>query len=87
MVLLWKKTALVSAKNLNIGGDNSAISGVDMSFMKELERDIHAEARESTARQAFKAMTKTDRPDVAVAILLRVIDEWFEKGVTVGKRS
>lgn len=49
--------------------------------------EIHADAREATARQTFKAMTNTDRPDIAIAILLRAIDEWYEKGVTHGKRA
>lgn len=47
--------------------------------------EIHADAREASARQTFKAMTNTDRPDIAVAILLRAIDEWYEKGVAHGK--
>ena len=49
--------------------------------------EIHAAARETTARQTFKAMTKTDRPDIAIAILLRAIDDWYEKGLAHGKRA
>jgi hypothetical protein len=49
--------------------------------------EINADAREATARQTFKAMTNTDRPDIAIAILLRAIDEWYETGVDHGKRA
>jgi hypothetical protein len=28
-------------------------------------------------------MRNTNRPDVAIAILLRAIDEWFEKGIGI----
>lgn len=55
--------------------------------MTELEKEIHADAREATARQTFKSITKTDRPDIAIAIILLAIDEWFEKGMIIGKRS
>lgn len=55
--------------------------------MTEFEKEVHAEARDATARQTFKAMTRTERPDIAVAILLRALDEWFEKGLILGKRS
>lgn len=55
--------------------------------MTDLEKEIHAAGREATARETFKAITKTDRPDIAVAILLRAIDDWFQKGLDIGKRS
>lgn len=53
--------------------------------MTDAEKEIHTDAREATARQTFKVMTKTDRPDIAIAMLLRAIDEWFEKGMILGK--
>jgi hypothetical protein len=30
-------------------------------------------------------MAEADRPDVAIAILLRAIDDWYEKGLIHGK--
>lgn len=48
--------------------------------------EIHANAREATARQTFRAICAQDRPDIAVAILLRAIDEWYKKGLEHGKR-
>lgn len=50
------------------------------------DSEIHADAREATVRQTFKAMIKTDRSDIAIAILLRAIDEWYEKGLVQGKK-
>jgi hypothetical protein len=47
--------------------------------------DIHADAREATASHTFKAMTNACRPDIAKAILLRAIDDWYKKGVAHGK--
>lgn len=55
--------------------------------MQEFEKEAHAAAREATARRTFEAMAKTDRPDIAVAILLQALDEWYEKGVIHGKRA
>jgi hypothetical protein len=55
--------------------------------MRDLEREIHEEAREATARQVYKAAINQERPDIAVAIILRALDEWYEKGVTHGKRE
>lgn len=55
--------------------------------MHAFEKEIHADAREATARQTFKAILNQDRPDVAVALILRAIDEWYEKGLLHGKRT
>ena len=55
--------------------------------MREFEEEIHAEAREATARQTFKAIIKQERPDVAIALILRAIDEWYKKGLIHGKRD
>ena len=55
--------------------------------LNDLEKEIHANAREATARQTFKAICKQDRPDVAIALILQAIDDWYVKGVTHGKQG
>jgi len=54
--------------------------------MNDLEREIHEEAMEATARQTYRAIAKTGRPDIAVALILRAIDEWYFKGMSIGAR-
>ena len=56
-------------------------------IMTDLEKEIHSDAREATARRTYAAMVKEQRPDIAIAILLRAIDEWYEKGVEHGKNN
>lgn len=46
---------------------------------------IHADAREATARQTYKAVIKQKRPDIAVALILRALDDWYEKGKKRGE--
>lgn len=53
--------------------------------MTELEKSLYAEAREATARRILKAVVKQERPVIAVAIILRAIDDWYKKGVAHGK--
>lgn len=55
--------------------------------MKDFEKEIHADAREATARQVFKSICSQDRPDVAIAIILRALDDWYVKGFIHGKRE
>lgn len=55
--------------------------------MDDLQKEIHADAREATARQVYKAIAKQERPDLVVAIILRAIDDWYAKGVLHGKRG
>jgi Mg-chelatase subunit ChlI len=54
--------------------------------MNRLEEEIHLDAREATARQTYRALVRQDRPDIAVALILRAIDEWYGKGVIHGKQ-
>ena len=49
--------------------------------------EIHDDAREATARQIFKAIQKQERPDIAIALILRGIDDWYAKGLLHGKRK
>jgi hypothetical protein len=52
---------------------------------KERQPDeIHADAREATARQVCKALAKQDCPDLAIAIVLMAIDDWYSKGLKHG---
>ena len=51
---------------------------------KDIEREILADAREATARHTYKAVCAQERPDIAIAIILRAIDEWYEKGLKQG---
>ena len=53
---------------------------VGVGVMRKIEKEINADAREATARQTYKAVVSQERPDIAVAIILRSIDEWYEKG-------
>ncbi len=55
--------------------------------MNDFEREIHANAREATARQTFKQISNQDRPDISVAIILQALDDWYEKGFIHGKRD
>lgn len=55
--------------------------------MTELEIEIHAQAREATARQIFRALQKQERSDISIALILRGIDDWYNKGVKHGKAS
>lgn len=48
--------------------------------MRDIEKSIHADAREATARHTYKAVCAQDRPDIAISIILQAIDEWYEKG-------
>ena len=52
--------------------------------MDKITKEIHAEAREATARQTYKAIIKTDHQDIAIALILRAIDEWYQKGIIHG---
>jgi hypothetical protein len=52
-----------------------------------IENDIHADARESAARRVFRLLTKEERPDIAVAIILQALDIWYEKGYCLGVQS
>ena len=52
--------------------------------MRDIEKKIHADAREAAARQTYRTMVKVERPDIAIAILLRAIDEWYKKGIVHG---
>ena len=55
--------------------------------MNDFEREIHADAREATARQVFRQINKQERPDISVAIILQALDDWYEKGFIHGKRD
>lgn len=55
--------------------------------MNDLQNEIHANAREATARQVYKAVAKQERPDIAVALILQAIDDWYAKGLLHGKRG
>lgn len=55
--------------------------------MNSFEAEIHAQAREATARQIFKSIIKEDRPDIIIALILRGIDDWYNKGVLHGARE
>ncbi len=55
--------------------------------MNDFEREIHADAREATARQVFKQINKQDRSDISIAIILQALDDWYEKGFIHGKRE
>ena len=48
--------------------------------MLDIEKHIHADAREATARQTYKNVCSQERPDIAVAIILQAIDDWYDKG-------
>lgn len=48
--------------------------------MHDIGKHIHADAREATARQTYKAVCSQERPDIAVAIILQAIDDWYYKG-------
>jgi hypothetical protein len=52
--------------------------------MTDFEKEVHTDAREATARQTYRAMVREERPDIAIAILLRAIDEWYAKGIAHG---
>lgn len=45
---------------------------------------VLAEAREHSARKVFREITKENRPDIVVAIILRAIDGWYETGFIRG---
>lgn len=49
--------------------------------MHDIGKHIHADAREATARQTYKAVCSQERHDIAVAIILQAIDDWYYKGV------
>lgn len=55
--------------------------------MRETEKSIHTKAREATARQAYKAVLRQEHPDIAIAIILCAIDDWYQKGFEHGKRT
>ena len=55
--------------------------------MRDFEQEVHADAREATARQVFKQLCKQDRSDISVAIILQALDDWYEKGFIHGKRE
>lgn len=55
--------------------------------MTDLEKEVHSDAREATARRTYAAMVKEQRPDIAIAILLCAIDEWYAKGVDHGRKN
>ena len=80
------KDALKIIYNVLITGAQEAhdMAGIEVEGQVD---EIHADAREATARQTFKAMTNTERPDIAIAILLHAIDDWYEKGVAHGERA
>lgn len=58
-----------------------------VNFLTDLEREIHADAREATARQVYKAVAKQERPDIAVALILQALNDWYAKGLLHGKRA
>lgn len=53
-------------------------------IMDDLEKEMHADAREATARQTYKAICKQDRPDVGVMLVLNAIEYWYKKGLEHG---
>lgn len=55
--------------------------------MNDIEKEIHSNAREARARQCFNAVQKQKRPDIAIAIILQAIDDWYEKGLLLGKHK
>ena len=49
-----------------------------------LREEIHADAREATARQVYRSIVKEDRPDIAIAKILLALDDWYAKGLQNG---
>lgn len=48
---------------------------------------IHADAREATARQIFKAVQKQENANIAIALILQGLDDWYKKGVLNGRHK
>ena len=50
----------------------------------KLEEEVHAQAREDSARKIFKLM-RHERPDVAITFILNEIDHWYGIGFVHGQ--
>jgi len=51
------------------------------------DSELHADAREAMARQVYKAVSEQARPDIAVALILRALDDWYAKGLVHGRNN
>jgi hypothetical protein len=50
------------------------------------ENEIHAEAREATARQVYRSLKRCiEKENVAIGVILIAIDDWYIRGVRHGK--
>ena len=65
--------------------DSLAGTELNNKLKQAFKEEIHADAREATARQVFKAILKEDRPNIKIALILQAIDDWYIKGLTHGK--
>ena len=66
----------VESKKVEAGKVSSLLTGY--------AAEIHANAREATARQTYRAICKQNRPDIAIALILLAIDDWYVKGIQHG---
>jgi len=63
------------------GDNNNHPTSEPVSKWPSLENELLADQRERDARDVYKKIISQDRPDVAVAIILRSIDTWYKKGL------
>lgn len=50
-------------------------------MIDDFRKKIHANAREATARQVYRAVIGQERPDIAIALILQALDDWYQKGL------
>lgn len=46
----------------------------------EMKEEIFYRGLEASARQTWRAIKNQDRPDIIIAILVRILKEYYDKG-------